>query len=194
MKRIMVLLFLVAVAGRAGDLKPLEIGQSAPAFTLKNYDGSEVGLKKVLAGHKFAVVMFMSTECPVSNAYNDRMKKLADAYAAKGVEFIGINANKAEDAKAIADHAKEHGFKFPVLKDAGNKVADLYAAQVTPETFVINAEGKLLYHGRIDDNRKIEKVTTNDLALALDALLAGKPVASATARAFGCSIKRVGGE
>jgi len=194
MKCLMLLLLVATVVGFAGDPKPLEIGSTAPTFTLKNHDGSEVGLKKVLAEHKYTVLVFVSTECPVSNAYNDRMKKLSEAYAAKGVAFIGINANKAEDVKAIAAHAKEHGFKFPVLKDAGNKVADLYAAQVTPETFVVNAEGKLLYHGRIDDNRKVEKVTTNDLATALDALLAGKPVASATSRAFGCSIKRIGGE
>jgi peroxiredoxin len=194
MKRFIVLLLLASVVSLAGERKPLDIGAAAPVFSLKDYDGSEVGLKKVLAEHKLAVVMFISTQCPVSNAYNERMKKLSEAYAGKGVAFIAINANKAEDPKSIADHAREHGFKFPVLKDALNKVADLYAAEVTPEAFVINTGGKLLYHGRIDDNRKVEKVTTNDLALALDALLAGKAVASATPRAFGCSIKRVGAE
>ena len=108
--------------------------------------------------------------------------------------FLFDGERTVMDVKTIAGHAKEHGFTFPVLKDVGNKVADLYAAQVTPEAFVLNAEGKLLYHGRIDDNRKIEKVTTNDLAVALDALLGGKPVASAAPRAFGCSIKRISAE
>ena len=79
-----------------------------------------------------------------------------------------------------------------MLKDEQNKIADLYAAQVTPETFVINSQGKLMYHGRIDDCRKAEKIQSKDLADALDKLLAGKTVANSEAKAFGCTIKRVG--
>ena len=135
--------------------------------------------------------MFMSTECPVSNGYNDRMEALYDAYGKKGVAVVGINANKEEDVKRIAEHAKEHGFKFVILKDLQNKVADLYGAQVTPETFVINSSGKLVYHGRIDDSRNIAKVTSNDLSNALEKLLAGKQLSVTTAKAFGCSIKRI---
>ncbi len=185
------ILLLLPTIALAGDIKAPEIGQAAPAFTLKNYDGATYELGKLLKENKLVVVMFIATQCPVSNAYNDRMEKLYQSYHEKGVAFVGINSNKAEDVKEVADHAKEHGFTFPVLKDPQNRVADLYGAQVTPETYVMNGDGKLLYHGRIDDNRNSSKVQSHNLADALDALLAGKTIAETTTRAFGCSIKRV---
>jgi len=191
MKYLLAFLLIFPVVLFAGDMKELKVGDAVPSFMLKNYDGKDVDLKKVLKENKLTVVMFISTECPVSNGYNDRMENLHETFGKKGVAFLGINANKAEDVKMIAEHSKEHGFKFPVLKDGQNKIADLYAAQVTPETFVISPEGKLLYHGRIDDSRNLAKVTSNDLADALTALLAGKSPAQTTAKAFGCSIKRI---
>ena len=191
MKQLILFLLIFALAGYAGEMKPLNIGDGAPAFALKNYDGKEYDLKQVLKENKFTVLIFMSTECPVSNAYNERMAKLHETFIKKGIVVVGINANKAEDVKMIADHAKDHGFKFPILKDEKNKIADLYGAQVTPETFVLNPQGKLMYHGRIDDNRTAAKVSSTDLADALDKLLAGKALTAATPKAFGCSIKRV---
>ena len=184
------MLFLSSIALSA-DLKSPKIGENAPAFTLKGYDGKEFSLPKVLKENKFAVLMFMSTECPVSNGYNERMEQLFEEFGKKGVAIIGINANKAEDVKAIADHAKKHGFKFPILKDERNKVADLYGAQVTPETYVLNTSGKLVYHGRIDDNSKPAKVSSHDLADAITSLLAGKALSVTQSKAFGCSIKRI---
>jgi cytochrome oxidase Cu insertion factor (SCO1/SenC/PrrC family) len=78
------------------------------------------------------------------------------------------------------------------MKDPDNKVADLYDARHTPEIFVVDADGKVRYHGRIDENyEEPAKVTSPDLKNALDALLAGKPIAKAETKAFGCSIKRV---
>jgi peroxiredoxin len=191
MKNLMFLLFLMFSAASAGDLKDLKIGTSVPGFTLKNYDGKEYDLQKVLKENKLTVLMFISTQCPVSNGYNERMEKLSETFGKKGIAFVGINANKAEDIGAIATHAKEHGFQFPVLKDVKNKVADLYGAQVTPETFVIGPQGKLLYHGRIDDSRNPSKITSNDLTDALTRLLEGKELASTSPKAFGCSIKRL---
>ena len=135
--------------------------------------------------------MFIATQCPVSNAYNDRMVKLYDEYAAKNVVFLGINSNKQEDVKEIKDHAEEHKFQFPVLKDPQNKIADKYQAQVTPEIFVVNSKHELLYHGRIDDSRREDEIDSHDLKDALDAILAGKPVENTETKAFGCSIKRV---
>lgn len=192
MKQFFAMLFFITALVQAGELKSLKIGDDVPSFLLKNYDGKEYDLKKVLKESKYAVVMFISTECPVSNAYNDRMERLFEKYSVKGVTILGVNANKAEDIKTITAHSKEHGFKFPVLKDEKNKVADLFGAQVTPETFVINPQGKLLYHGRIDDNRKGDNVQSADLANALDMLLDGKTVAITEAKAIGCSIKRLG--
>ena len=192
MKYLLLVLLLLPLVSICGEMKSLKIGDDAPEFALKNYDGKEFDLKNVLKDNKLVVVMFISTECPVSNSYNDRMEKLYETYNLKHVAILSLNANKAEDVKRIAAHAKEHRFKFPVLKDEKNKIADLYGAEVTPETFVINAQGKLLYHGRIDNNSKGNKIESRDLADALDALLADKPVAKAEAKAVGCSIKRLG--
>jgi cytochrome oxidase Cu insertion factor (SCO1/SenC/PrrC family) len=78
------------------------------------------------------------------------------------------------------------------MKDPGNKVADAYDAQHTPTVYVIDAQGKVRYEGRIDENYENPKgVTSPDLKNALDSLLAGKPIAKTTTKAFGCSIKRV---
>jgi peroxiredoxin len=137
------------------------------------------------------VLVFISTQCPYSNAYNDRMRDMAAAYAKKGVQFVGINSNVAETVQDAADHAKKHGHTFTIVKDPGNKVADLYDAKRTPEVFVVDKDGKLRYHGRIDDNSDdAAKVASPDLKNALDALLAGQPVAKAETKAFGCTIKR----
>ena len=182
---------MCSLAAIGGEIKELKTGDDVPSFTLKNYDGKELSLSAMLKESKYAVVMFISTECPVSNAYNERMAKLHEAFGKKNVAFAAINANKAESVADIAAHAKDKGLKFPVLKDNKNVVADGFGALATPEVFVVDQKGKLLYHGRIDDSRNPEKIQSRDLANALDALLAGKPVPVPRTKAVGCSIKRV---
>ncbi len=168
------------------------IGSPAPTFTLSTLDGGTFSLDRAAASHKAVVVMFIATQCPFSNAYNERMRDMAAAYAKDGVLFLGINSNKTEPAEETREHARKHGFTFSVAKDPGNKVADLYGATHTPEIFVVDPRGILRYHGRIDENSEdAAKVTSPDLKNALDALLAGKPIAKAETKAFGCSIKRV---
>ncbi len=176
--------------GIAGEGTALEPGQKAPAFALKDAQGKEHSLAGALDA-KEVVVMFIATRCPVSNSYNDRMVALYRDYAPKGIAFLAINSNKQEGVEEIRDHAKTHGFEFPVLKDGGNQVANAYGAQVTPEIFVIDPGGIVRYHGRIDDSMRPEEVHESDLRMALDALLAGKAVPRAETKAFGCSIKRV---
>jgi peroxiredoxin len=169
-----------------------QIGAPAPQFTLTTVDGKGFSLTETARSHKAVVVMFIATKCPYSNAYNDRMRDLAAAYGKQGILFAGINSNKTEPAEEVIAHAKQHGFGFPIMKDPGNKVADLYDARHTPEIFVVDPEGKLRYHGRIDENyENASKVTSPDLKNALDAMLGGRSIAKAETKAFGCSIKRV---
>jgi peroxiredoxin len=189
---ILMLLCVPASLSYAGDLTSLKIGDSAPMFTLRNYDQQSIDLASTCGKSSYTVVMFIATECPVSNAYNERMAALPGSYSGKRVAFVAVNSNKAESVKRIADHAKEHGFIFPVVKDSANIIADRYGAQVTPEIFVLDSSGTLRYHGRIDDDRKGTNITSHDLRKALDDLLAGRKVAVAEAKAFGCSIKRIG--
>jgi hypothetical protein len=107
------------------------------------------------------------------------------------VAFVGVNSNRAELADEVASHSEQHGFTFPVVKDPDNVKADFFGARVTPEVFVYDADWKLRYHGRIDDDQKGDKITSKDTRAALDAVLAGKDVPVAETKAFGCSIKRV---
>jgi peroxiredoxin len=181
---------LVAAARSAFAAAPA-IGSSAPSFTLTTLDGKSFSLAEAAKSHKLVVVMFIATKCPYSNAYNDRMRQMAQDYGKKDVLFVGVNSNNTEPAEEVGAHAKEHRFTFPLMKDPGNKVADLYDARRTPEVYIIDREGKLQYHGRIDENYEdASKVASPDLRNALDALLAGQQVAKAETKAFGCTIKR----
>ncbi|MBK7266035.1 MAG: thioredoxin family protein [Ignavibacteriales bacterium] len=159
-------------------------------FSLPDINGKTHSLTDYKSS-KAIVLMFISTECPVSNAYNSRMAAISKDYSSKDITFLGINSNKAEDVAAITKHAAENGLDFTILKDNGNVVADQLAASFTPEIYVLSGDLKLLYHGRIDDKRRLEEVTSNDLQKALDEILAGKPVSVSSTKAFGCTIKRV---
>ncbi len=141
---------------------------------------------------KATVLMFVATQCPVSNAYNTRMAALSKTYGAKGVRFVGINSNKAEGGSEVASHSKDNGFDFAVLKDPQNKIADRFDAKVTPEIYVVGPKGDLLYKGRIDNSQNQAQVNDKSLQKALDAILSGKSVTERETRAFGCSIKREG--
>jgi peroxiredoxin len=168
------------------------IGAAAPDFTLTAIDGSTFKLADALKSNKAVVLAFIATKCPYDAGYNQRKQELAKAYASKGVLFVGINSNKAELVDEMKAHASKYGHTFPILKDTGNKVADLYGAQRTPEVFVIDSKGMLRYHGRIDENYEdASKVQSPDLKNALEQLLAGQAISNAETKAFGCTIKRV---
>jgi peroxiredoxin len=173
-----------------GDVPaPPAIGATIGDFTLPDASGKEHSLTS-LAGKNGSVLIFIAVQCPVSNAYNERMEKLAQDYQAKGINVIGINSNVAEGPEAVKAHAAEKKLTFPILKDAGNKIADRLGASVTPEAYFLDGANKLIYRGRIDNSRNDAQVTASELRDALDATLGGKPVAKPTANAFGCSIKR----
>jgi peroxiredoxin len=190
----LVVIALAAVAGSGrtdNDVPaPPTIGTVIDDFKLPDADGKEHSLKS-LAGSKGAVVIFIATKCPVSNAYNERMEKLAQEYKAKGINFIGINANNTEPASEVKSHAAEKGLTFTILKDDGNKIADRLGATRTPEAYALDANMKLVYHGRIDNSQKVEGITSEDLRDALNEMLAGKAVTKTGGAAFGCTIKRV---
>ena len=189
-----VIIALAAVAGsgrNTSDLPaPPAIGTMIDDFKLPDADGAEHSLKS-LACKNGAVVIFIATRCPVSNAYNERMQKLADDYKAKGINVIGINSNNIEPASEVKSHAAEKHLTFTILKDDGNKIADRLGATRTPEAYVIDRSGKLVYHGRIDNSQNTANITANDLRDALDEMLAGKQVTKTGGAAFGCTIKRV---
>jgi len=183
---------VIAGSGRTGDDATLvapPIGATIEDFKLPDPDGKEHSLNS-LKGKNGSVLIFISVQCPISNAYNERMEKLAQDYGSRGVTIIGINANNTEPADAVKAHAAEKHLTFPILKDPGNKIADRLGATRTPEAYFLDANNRLLYHGRIDNNKDESQIESRDLREALDAALAGKPIQKTTATAFGCTIKR----
>lgn len=180
------LLFTVIISQTsfASDIKKAE------NFKLKDYNGKEYQLSD-FKNSKAVVVMFIATQCPVSNSYNSRMAQLYQDYKGKGVTFLGINSNKQESVDEIKGHAKSNKLDFIILKDLNNVVADKFNASFTPEIYVLNSNSEILYHGRIDDGRRESDVKSKDLRTALDEILSGKKVSVSETKAFGCSIKRV---
>jgi peroxiredoxin len=185
---------VIATVGLAAAALPaagaVAIGEKLQPFKLSDTAGKTVDLAS-LQGRKAVVLMFIATQCPVSNAYNDRMAALSREYGAKGVAFVGINSNRQESVEEIAGHAAQHGLTFPILKDVANVQADHFGAQVTPEVYVYDPGWVLRYHGRIDDDRSGANVKSQDLRNTLDAILGGRAVPIAETKAFGCTIKRV---
>ena len=165
------------------------VGSTLENFTLKDTAGAEQTFDK-LKGKNGTVVVFLSAQCPVVKAYNERINEIANAYQAKGINFIGINSNATESLDWVKSDAMEVGYKFPVLIDSGNVLADKLGATVTPEVYFFNEKNVLVYHGAIDNDRSGRNITDTYLKAAFEEKLAGKAVTKTKANAFGCSIKR----
>jgi peroxiredoxin len=182
--------FLAIAALSAAALlgQDFKLGSKVSEFTVRDLGGAPVQFTSLRG--PVTVVTFVSTQCPVSNSYNDRMNAIYKEYNARGVKFVFLNANGNEPAAQVADHARQH-FSFPVYKDENNVVADRFGASVTPEAFVIDDTGVVRYHGSVDDSQDVRRTQEPRLRNAIDAVLAGKKVERAETKAFGCSIKRM---
>jgi peroxiredoxin len=155
-------------------------GQKAPAFTLKAVDSGQPRTLDSFTrakGAKGAVVVFLSCRCPSVAQARAPLADLHKQYGDK-VSFVGLNSNQNEKPDDIRADAALN-FPFPMLRDEGSKVADLYGAERTPEAFLVDPSGVIRYHGGVAD-----------LGPALSQLVGGNPVAKAESKAFGCTIKR----
>lgn len=178
---------LIPTVDASGDFA---VGSSIENFSLPDTNGKVQSFND-LKGKNGAVVVFLSAQCPVVKAYNERINQLAAEYQSKGITFIGINSNSTESLDWVKSHAAEN-YKFPVLIDKGNVLADKLGATVTPEAYYFDGKNVLLYHGAIDNDKSGKAITDAYLRVAFDSSLAGKAIAKTRANAFGCSIKRVG--
>jgi len=151
-------------------------------------DGKPV---EIQTAGKITAVIFISTQCPISNDYNERMKALYNEFSPRGVQFVFLNPNSTESSAEAAEHARKHGFAFRVLKDVNNAEADRFSAEFTPHVFVIGKNSEIIYRGAIDDSRPADKVSKTYLKDVLGAALEGKALPVAETKAFGCTIKRV---
>ncbi len=187
---------LTAPIVQAADELPLtrQVGSNPGLFKLKDAStGKDVALES-FKGKKAGVLVFMGVDCPVGNQYVPTLVEIAKKYEAKGVVVLGINSNARETAEQIAAHAKEYGIPFPVLKDDGAKVADLYQVARTCEVVLLDEKAVIRYRGAIDDQfgygTRRAKAVRNHLCEALDALLDGKPIDTAGTSVVGCPIDR----
>lgn len=183
----------IAVAGSVPIAKD-RIGTKVQDFKLRDFRGAERSLGE-FADQKAIVIAFLGTECPLAKLYGPRLAELADKYQGKKVAFIGVNSNCQDSAAEIGAFVRAAGIRFPVLKDAGNVIADRLAASRTPEVFLLDQERVVRYWGRIDDRYGIgytrEKKTHDYLEAAIDQLLAGQPIEVAAVESVGCYIGRV---
>ena len=189
-----VVLGLAVSASLAGGA--LTIGASIPMadVTMKGVDGKDLAIADVKkpAG---TLVVFTCNHCPFAKMWESRIVELGNAYMTRGVGVIAINANdpkafEEDSFEIMQQRAKDRGMQFPYVVDATSNLARAFGATRTPEAFLFDKDGKLVYHGTIDDNgeepSKVEKPYLKD---ALEAVTAGREVAVKETKSIGCGIK-----
>tara|TARA_B100000029_G_scaffold256808_1_gene253539 strand:- start:1112 stop:1705 length:594 start_codon:yes stop_codon:yes gene_type:complete len=173
----------------------LELGTSAPEFSLPDSSGSVVNL------HDFAdapvlVVAFICNHCPFVVHIREALSEFGREYQERGAAIVAINSNDVtthpdDSPEKMAEESESAGYTFPYLFDETQSVAQAYRAACTPDFFVFDGEQKLVYRGQFDDSRPESgiPVSGQDLRAACDAVLAGVPVAAEQRPSIGCNIK-----
>lgn len=161
---------------------------------MESVDGTVVTLNGIKSD-KGTLVIFSCNHCPVARAWQKTMAEIGNTYQSKGFGVVFINSNdpvafKEDDLEGMKEMAKAQSYEFPYVVDATSDVARHFGASKTPDVFLFDADGKLVYKGAVGEGggRPKEDGETY-LKNALDALLAGQPVAKPETKAIGCSIK-----
>jgi len=176
----------------AGGGASFKIGDAAPAFhNLPAADGKTYSLADFK--QDVLVICFITNHCPVAAAYEDRLVKFTKKYATgkdAKVAFVAVNINNLDEDKLdkMKIRAKGSGFNFPYLYDQTQVIGKQFNVHVTPEFYVFDKNRKLVYWGAMDDGMDVAKIKEHYLVPAVDAVLAGKPVAKAQTKAFGCTV------
>ena len=178
----------------------LPLGTPAPDFELPNVDGRLVPLADA-AGPRGTLVMFICNHCPFVKHVADELATLGRDFMPRGVGVVAISANDvsthpADSPEQMVREAEERGYPFPYLYDATQDVAKAYRAACTPDFFLFDAGKRLVYRGQLDASRPGNDVpvTGGDLRAAIEALLAGRPVAAEQTPSIGCNIKWKAGQ
>lgn len=177
---------------------PLTIGSSLPKpeQKMKDISGTEVSFKDAMKKNGL-LVMFSCNTCPVVGKYQSRTIETGKFALDNEIGVIVLNSNEAtrSDGDSFEDmqqYAKEQGYKFNYVVDKNSAMADAFGATRTPEIFLFDKAGKLVYHGAIDDNPNSPgQVTRQHAKLAMEEMIAGKNVSTTKTRFVGCSIKRL---
>ena len=194
MKRMSLVASIVSMSIAVSALG-LNVGDKAPSTNvkMKNVDGREISIADV-AGKDGTLVIFSCNHCPFVKAWQGRIASIGNAAKGKGVGVIVINSNDPADYPEdsygeMQKRSEQLGFTFPYVVDATSDVARSYGATRTPEAFLFDKDGKLVYHGAIDDSKEADKVAQHFLQDAIDELVAGKQIATKETKFVGCGIK-----
>ena len=191
---------LVALAALFTHLvkEPLPIGSSLPKAEVKMKDisGKEVSFKDAMKKNGL-LVMFSCNTCPIVHKYESRTVEVCKKALDNNVGVILLNSNEAyrnsgDSYQDMKDYAKKLGYTWNYVVDNNSSMADEFGATRTPEAFLFNKDGKLVYHGAIDDNSNgPDEVTRKHLSIAIDESVGGKEVLTKNTRSIGCNIKRL---
>ena len=178
---------------KAAARKDSTLGRRVPNFVLADPAGKQVGLAD-FREKNLLVIVFITRQCPISNQYLPILNELQQKYPEKGLQFLAINSQAGDSPEQIAAHAAEYKIAFPVLCDPRQAAADILGAERTCEVFLLDPQRLIRYHGRIDDriqySSRRDEPSRNDLALAIDDLLAGHEVQVNSTDLAGCLISR----
>jgi len=173
----------------------MDLGTTAPSFSLPNVDGTTVNLDD-FSDRDGLLVMFICNHCPFVIHVREELVRLANDVAGRNIGVVAINSNDVEkypdDSPAkMAIDSRQFGYPFPYLFDESQEVAKAYGAACTPDFFLFDGDLKLVYRGQLDESRpkSDEPVTGADLRAAIDALLDGKPPVAPQKPSLGCNIK-----
>jgi len=172
--------------------KGIKVGDRAPDFTLTDSTGKSVSLAELTKQGKVVVLEWFNPTCPYVVKHHVNHKTMHDTYAKfkdKNVVWLAINSGAGTTAEANEKARKEFGIAYPVLIDATSATAKAYGAKRTPTMVIIGTDGTVLYYGAIDDNPKPDTVGANYVEKALQEILAGQTVTTASTEAYGCQIK-----
>ena len=177
---------------------PLPIGASLPGpdAKMKDISGKEVSFKDAMKKNGL-LVMFSCNTCPVVGKYQSRTLETAKFATDNGIGVILLNSNEAtrndgESFDDMKEYSKDQGYQFSYVIDKNSAMADAFGATRTPEVFLFDKSGKLVYHGAIDDNANDPgEVTRKHAKIAIEEMVAGKDVSTTRTRFVGCGIKRL---
>ena len=177
---------------------PLPIGSAIPKAEVKMKDisGKEVSFKDAIKKNGL-LVMFSCNTCPVVHKYESRTVEICKKALNNNIGVILLNSNEAtrgdgDSYNDMKDYAGKLGYTWNYVVDAKSTMADAFGANRTPECFLFDKNGKLVYHGAIDDNSNgPDEVTRRHLSIAIDESVGGKDVSTKNTRSVGCSIKRL---
>ncbi len=189
-----VILGCSTLSAQKSESKSKFLGKQIADFQLKDTDG-KLWKSSEFRKSKHTIVVFLGTECPLVKLYAGRLEKIYQDNVEHGFQVFGINSNQQDSLAEISHFVRTNELTFPMLKDPGNKIADAFGAERTPEVFILDPKFKIVFHGAIDDQYTYglqrAKVKNEYLKDAIADIRAGKEIATAETEFPGCYIGKL---